>query len=114
MWLQMSYLCQVDGRRQPILCRLRFFVCEEIRVLGYYALASCSVSLAALPGKFRRNMPDPVPIVMLGRLAVDLTLARQGAGLASSKMRRCVSRLGLNPTLRLVANSEDEESTVVR
>ena len=65
---------QADGASRT------FVVCEESRVLGYYALASGSVSLASLPGKFRRNMPDPVPVVMLGRLAVDLSMARQGVG----------------------------------
>lgn len=49
------------------------------RVLAYYALASSAVSPAAAPGRFRRNMPDPIPVVVLGRLAVDQTL--QGAGL---------------------------------
>ena len=65
---------QADGASRT------FVICKENRVLGYYALASGSVSVAGLPGKFRRNMPDPVPVVMLGRLAVDLTLARQGVG----------------------------------
>ena len=65
---------QADGASRT------FVVCEGNLVLGYYALASGSVSLAGLPGRFRRNMPDPVPVVMLGRLAVDLTLARQGVG----------------------------------
>jgi hypothetical protein len=69
-----------------------FVVGEENRVLGYYALASGSVSLARLPGKFRRNMPDPIPVVMLGRLAVDLSLARKGVGRDSSRMPSGASR----------------------
>lgn len=56
-----------------------FVVCEENRVVGYYALASGGVDVAAAPGRFRRNMPDPTPVVILGRLAVDRT--RQGRGL---------------------------------
>lgn len=65
---------QVDGASRT------FVVCEENQVVGYYALASGSVSLAPVPGKFRRNMPNPIPVVMLGRLAVDVRLARQGIG----------------------------------
>ncbi|MCL2660470.1 MAG: GNAT family N-acetyltransferase [Acidobacteriaceae bacterium] len=57
-----------------------FVVCEGSKVLGYYALASGSVGLDGLPGRFRRNMPNPVPVVMLGRLAVDLSLAGRGVG----------------------------------
>jgi predicted N-acetyltransferase YhbS len=33
-------------------------------------------------GKFRRNMPDPVPVAILGRLAVDQRLAGKGLGRA--------------------------------
>ena len=57
-----------------------FIVCEETRVVGYYALASGSVGIAGLPGNFRCNMPDPVPVVMLGRLAVDRAFAGRGIG----------------------------------
>lgn len=46
-----------------------FVVCEADKVVGYYALASGSVTLAAAPGCFRRNMPEP--LVVLARLAID-------------------------------------------
>ena len=48
-----------------------FVVCEADKVIGYYALASGSVTVAAAPGRFRRNMPEPIPVVVLARLAVD-------------------------------------------
>lgn len=50
-----------------------FVTCTEGRVVGYYALASSAVIPAAAPGRFRRNMPDPIPVVVLARLAVDRT-----------------------------------------
>jgi GNAT superfamily N-acetyltransferase len=59
-----------------------FVVSQESRVLAYYALASGSVRLDTAPGHFRRNMPDPVPVVILGRLAVDQSLHGQGIGRA--------------------------------
>lgn len=65
---------QTDGASRT------FVVCEENRVVGYYALASGSIGIAGLPGNFRRNMPDPVPVVMVGRLAVDQASAGQGMG----------------------------------
>lgn len=43
----------------------------ETRVAGYYTLAVGAVALAAAPGRVRRNMPDPLPVMVLGRLAVD-------------------------------------------
>ena len=62
-----------------------FVVCEADKVVGYYALASGAVSLAATPGRFRRNMPEPIPIVVLARLAVDRS--HQGRGLGRALVR---------------------------
>jgi GNAT superfamily N-acetyltransferase len=52
------------------------------QVLAYYALASSAVVVEETSGRFRRNMPDPIPVVVLGRLAVDRELHRQGIGRA--------------------------------
>lgn len=57
-----------------------FIVCEDNRVVAYYALASGAVSAAAAPGKFRRNMPDPIPVAVLARLAVDHRYQGRGLG----------------------------------
>ena len=59
-----------------------FAVCEDRKVVGYYALASSAVAPVAAPGRFRRNMPDPVPVVVLGRLAVATSHHGQGLGRA--------------------------------
>jgi GNAT superfamily N-acetyltransferase len=55
---------------------------ERGRVLGYYALASGGLASAGATGRFRRNMPDPVPVAILARLAVDQTVHGQGLGRA--------------------------------
>lgn len=55
---------------------------ERQRVVAYYALASSAVVVNAAPGKFSRNMPDPIPVVVLARLAVDCSLHGQGLGRA--------------------------------
>ena len=57
-----------------------YVVCDEARVVAYYALASGAVTTAQATGRFRRNMPDPIPVVVLGRLAVDRTLHGKGFG----------------------------------
>lgn len=59
-----------------------FVVCEGSRVVAYHALASSAVAVAAAPGRFRRNMPDPIPVVVLGRLAVDQSQQGKGLGRA--------------------------------
>ena len=49
-----------------------FVVCDgQQDVVGYYALAAGSVSHAHAPGRIRRNMPEPIPVIVLGRLAVQ-------------------------------------------
>jgi GNAT superfamily N-acetyltransferase len=59
-----------------------FVVCDDARVVGYYALASSAIAVASAPGRFRRNMPDPVPVLVLGRLAVSTTHHGLGLGRA--------------------------------
>ena len=62
-----------------------YVACEGGKVVGYYALAAGAVEVTAAPGRFRRNMPDPIPIVVLGRLAIDRS--HQGKGLGRALFR---------------------------
>jgi GNAT superfamily N-acetyltransferase len=55
------------------------------QVVGYYALASGALALAEASGRLRRNMPDPIPMAILGRLAVDRNWQGKGLGLALLK-----------------------------
>ncbi len=57
-----------------------YVVCEGARVLGYYSLATGSVEHCHAPGRVRHNMPDPIPVMILGRLAVDVSVQGQGIG----------------------------------
>jgi len=59
-----------------------FVTCEAGAVIAYYALASSAVTVATAPGRFRRNMPDPIPVVVLARLAVAKSHHGQGVGRA--------------------------------
>jgi GNAT superfamily N-acetyltransferase len=47
-----------------------YVVCHGRQVVGYYALAVGAVAHAEAPGRVRRNMPDPIPVMIIGRLAV--------------------------------------------
>ena len=51
-------------------------------VIGYYALAAGAIAQAEATGRTRRNMPDPVPVMVLGRLAVDARYQNRGLGRA--------------------------------
>ena len=68
-----------------------YVVCEGKRVAGYYALASGAISQSTVPGRFRRNMPDPIPVVILARLAVDRT--HHGHGLGRAMFRDAARRV---------------------
>ena len=58
-----------------------YVVCDEQRcVIGYYALAAGSIAGTAAPGRLRRNMPDPLPVIVLGRLAVHTDWSGRGIG----------------------------------
>jgi len=58
--------------------------------MGYYALAVGAVAHVDAPGRVRRNMPDPVPVMVIGRLAVDQTV--QGQALGPALLRDAVWR----------------------
>ncbi len=62
-------------------------------VRGYYALAAGAISHELALGKIKRNMPDPVPAIVLGRLAVDRPAHGLGLGgdLLMDAVRRVVS-----------------------
>ena len=59
-----------------------YVVCEEQRVVAYYALASGAVAIETASARLRRNMPDPVPVAVLGRLAVERDFQKHGLGRA--------------------------------
>lgn len=52
------------------------------RVVGFYCLASGSVAKQAATGRIRRNMPDPIPVMIIGRLAIDRAFQERGLGKA--------------------------------
>lgn len=57
----------------------------QCRIVGFYALSAGAVSSRKVPGAVRRNMPDPVPVMVLGRLAVDLSCRGKRMGPALLK-----------------------------
>jgi GNAT superfamily N-acetyltransferase len=53
------------------------------RVIGYYTLASGAISFTHLPRSAAKKLPKhPVPVILLGRLAVDASAQGQGLGAA--------------------------------
>jgi GNAT superfamily N-acetyltransferase len=59
-------------------------------VVGYYCLSTGSIASVSAPGRVRRNMPDPIPVMLLGRLAIDHRW--QGQGLGKALLRNAILR----------------------
>ena len=57
-----------------------YVACDSERVIAYYVLASSSVNASFALGSFKRNMPNPIPVVVLGRLAIDQAYQNRGIG----------------------------------
>jgi len=65
---------------------------QDNRVRGYYALAAGAVAHQLATGAVRRNMPDPIPVLVLARLAVDRRA--QGIKLGAGLLQDAVNRAG--------------------
>jgi GNAT superfamily N-acetyltransferase len=57
-----------------------FVVCQDNNVVCYYVLATGSVMHKDAPSKVKRNMPEPVPVMVLGRMAIDKRAQSMGIG----------------------------------
>lgn len=68
-----------------------YVVTDGNRVIAYFALASGALACTEATGKLRRNMPDPIPMAILGRLAIDASF--QGRGLGRALFRDAALRV---------------------
>lgn len=68
-----------------------FVTCDAGRVVAYCALAASAIATESAPGRFRRSMPDPIPVVVLGRLAI--ARPHQGQGLGRSMFQDAAKRI---------------------
>jgi len=76
-WLKKrAYQNQLSGASRT------YVVLEGKKVVGYYCLASGALELNDAPTQVRRNMPNPIPVAILGRLAVDKSFQGKGLGVA--------------------------------
>ncbi|MBK6659683.1 MAG: GNAT family N-acetyltransferase [Proteobacteria bacterium] len=66
---------------------------EDGRVCAYYAMAAGAVSHRVATTRVRRNMPDPVPVMVLARLAVSKSMhgQRLGAALLQDAVQRAIT-----------------------
>ncbi|XBS70956.1 GNAT family N-acetyltransferase [Acerihabitans sp. KWT182] len=81
-WLKRKAL-----KNQTIGASRTFIICtsDSKHVIGFYALATGSVQRQIVSGALRRNMPEPIPILVLERLAVDARYHSLGLGVGLLK-----------------------------
>lgn len=70
-----------------------YVVCDGNSVVAYYCIAAGAIARSAAPGKLRRNAPDPIPVSVIGRLAVSRTHA--GMGLGADILADALRRIGI-------------------
>lgn len=87
LWLRQRAI-----KNQVLGASRTYVVTDQKRIVGYYCLSSGALDAIDAPGSIRRNMPDPIPIAILGRLAVDQTW--QGRGLGVALLQDAVLRTG--------------------
>ena len=76
---------QVAGATRTYVLR------EDATLVAYYALAAGAVSVKEASGRFRRNMPEPIPVVVLARLAI--ATSHQGKGFGRALFQDAASRV---------------------
>lgn len=69
-------------KNQALGATRTFVICKRgtKQVAGFYSLATGSVNHTDTTGSLRRNMPDPIPVIILARLAVDVSFRGKGLG----------------------------------
>jgi GNAT superfamily N-acetyltransferase len=91
-----------------------YVVCDALmpaRVVGYYAIFTAMEQRIALPSaKLRRSMPDHVPLLLIGRLAVDRAFQGLGLGgdLLVDAIRRCLAAADIVGARGILAHAIDD------
>lgn len=85
---------------------------EPTRVVGYYAITTAMEQRLALPNaKLRRGMPEQIPLLLIGRLALDQAYRGIGLGtdLLSDALRRCLAASEIAGVRAIVAHAIDDD-----
>ncbi|EEK4464948.1 GNAT family N-acetyltransferase [Salmonella enterica] len=90
----LTFWLKYRAKRSQLLDASRVFViCEPgtERVIGYYSLSSGSIERTLVPRAVRQNIPDKLPVMILGRLAIDSEWTGKGLGtdLLQDAVMRC-------------------------
>ena len=95
------------GSRTYVVCTI-----PGKRVVAYYCLAAGAVAHAGTSTRIRRNMPDPVPVIVIGRLAVDRAFQGQSLGraLLRDAILRTIQAAGIAGIRAILVHAISEEA----
>lgn len=85
---------------------------NSVDVVAYYTLATGGVALSEIKSKYRHNLPNPVPVIILARLAVDHRHSKRGLGqaLLREAMQRSLEVSRTAGVRMLMVHAIDEEA----
>ena len=68
-----------------------YILSEQSKVLAYYSISAGAIERKKAPSSLSRNAPNPIPVIILGRLAVDIS--QQSRGLGAAMLKDCAIRV---------------------
>ena len=89
-----------------------YVVCEGETVIGYYCLAAGAIGHAEAPSSVKRNRPDPVPALVLGRLAIHRDHHQKGIGTAllNDAIRRAIQAAEIAGVTAVMVHAISEQA----
>ena len=89
-----------------------YVVCEGDTVIGYYCLAAGGLGHAEAPSGMKRNRPDPIPVLILGRLAIHKDHHQKGIGTAllNDAIRRAIQAADIAGVTALLVHAISEQA----
>ena len=78
LWLQNR--CLYNNRNKA--SKTYAVITSDGYLAAFYCLSAHTINHSFLKASLKKNMPDPIPVLLLGRLAVDLKYQKQGLGKA--------------------------------
>lgn len=107
-----DWLRRRAARNQANGASRTYVVCEGDTVIGYDCLAAGALGHAEAPSSLKRNRPDPVPVLVLGRLAIHRDHHQKGIGTAllNDAIRRTVQAADIAGVTALLVHVISEQA----
>jgi GNAT superfamily N-acetyltransferase len=107
-----NWLKRREAKNQANGSSRTYVVCEGDTVIGYYCLAAGAIGHAEAPSSMKRNRPDPVPVLVLSRLAIHKDHHQKGIGTAllNDAIRRAIQAADIAGVTALLVHAISEQA----